>query len=656
MDLQLGMFLHFGLNTFTGQQSGDGKHPASAFNPTALNASQWVATAKEMGARYACLTAQHEGGFALWNSSYTNYSSVHSPYGKDVLKEFVDACHVQEIEPCLYFSVSCDAYHDCPGGKCDGEPSFINMKLGQLHELLGGKYGNFTYMWTDHADGDPLFTEVTKTANALQPELLILGQDVTNIGNEYGRLWYDELWSQDNTAKFWQGGPGYQNTTCAGPLDPTVTLGGHPDGQFWKSREADKTVSNGGWFWSHGCKPQSAPSLMELYLQSVGLGSNLILNFPPGPSGQIEPAFVEVAQQFGQAVAALWSNPVQTVHNVHGRQVVLSLLTNHTISRVVLREDMSTGQRIAGFIIEGFINRYGVEMWYQLGSGSTVGNQRVVVLPFGDKDPSAHYRVRVTATAGGSAALPPHFRSIELYNGTVGLPPAPAPGPPVPAPSSCLTGTWTSLAEPTVPIRVVEAGEAVTTTAPTQTGTGMAVGILLTMEFTDTVSGVHTAATGTIKASCDTIEWVRNDGNHSGLTWLPIVYKQGFGKHDPKHNTQAACALDSSGVVQLQGFVECPDGMMQCWAASTAPIVFGTLPTACRPNAAKLTTPVLVELGTDDSCSGLIRVDASGSLEWNTPCPGHWMMDLAGTSFGLNRSYTVTTKAPSDVWQRKLSD
>ena len=51
----------------------------------------------------------------------------------------------QEIDPCLYFSVSCDAYHGCPMGKCDGEQPFIDMKIGQLHELLGGTYGNFTY-------------------------------------------------------------------------------------------------------------------------------------------------------------------------------------------------------------------------------------------------------------------------------------------------------------------------------------------------------------------------------------------------------------------------------------------------------------------------------------------------------------------------------
>ena len=149
MDMQLGMFLHFGINTFTNQQSGDGnatRHPPSAFAPVSLNTSQWVSTARALGAKYMCLTAQHEGGFALWNSSYTNYSSALPPpagFGVDVLSEFVRAAEAGGVAPCIYFSVSCDAYHGCPGGACDTEKWFIDMKLGQLRELLGGRYGKF---------------------------------------------------------------------------------------------------------------------------------------------------------------------------------------------------------------------------------------------------------------------------------------------------------------------------------------------------------------------------------------------------------------------------------------------------------------------------------------------------------------------------------
>ena len=169
----------------------------------------------------------------MWNSSYTNYSSV-AAIGRDVLTEFVDAAHAGGVAPCIYFSVSCDAYHGCPMGKCDTERWFIDMKLGQLRELLGGKYGKFAYMWTDHANGDPLFANVTALANELQPQMLILGQDVQTIGSEYGYLWFNQLWNQDNTTKTWTGeGPPAHEMATGGPLDPPLSLGGMPDGAYW---------------------------------------------------------------------------------------------------------------------------------------------------------------------------------------------------------------------------------------------------------------------------------------------------------------------------------------------------------------------------------------------------------------------------------------
>jgi len=64
-DMEVGAFIHYGLNVYTGQNHGDGKNPASKFNPTDLDAEQWVLAAKALGAKYAVLTARHEGGFCL---------------------------------------------------------------------------------------------------------------------------------------------------------------------------------------------------------------------------------------------------------------------------------------------------------------------------------------------------------------------------------------------------------------------------------------------------------------------------------------------------------------------------------------------------------------------------------------------------------------
>ena len=83
-----------------------------------------------------------------------------------------------------------------------------------------------------------------------------------------------------------------------------------------------------------GGTPDSVESLLDLYLRSVGLGSNLILNFPPTTTGQIAPSFVKVAEGFGAAVSALTSNPIVAVHNVSGATVVLSTGSNASATTV----------------------------------------------------------------------------------------------------------------------------------------------------------------------------------------------------------------------------------------------------------------------------------------------------------------------------------
>ena len=119
-DWEVGAFIVYGLNPYIGQEHGDGKEPPSKFNPTALDAEQWVLAAKAMGARYACLTARHEGGFCLWPSKTTDYTIANSPYkdGKgDIVRDFVDACRKHGLEPALYLTASHDTHHSLSGYK-----------------------------------------------------------------------------------------------------------------------------------------------------------------------------------------------------------------------------------------------------------------------------------------------------------------------------------------------------------------------------------------------------------------------------------------------------------------------------------------------------------------------------------------------------------
>ena len=88
-------FIHFTVNTFTGNEWGDGTESEAIFNPTELDARQWAKTAAEGGMKGLILTCKHHDGFCLWPSRYTEHSIKNSPYknGKgDIVRETAEAC------------------------------------------------------------------------------------------------------------------------------------------------------------------------------------------------------------------------------------------------------------------------------------------------------------------------------------------------------------------------------------------------------------------------------------------------------------------------------------------------------------------------------------------------------------------------------------
>ncbi|MFR9503478.1 MAG: alpha-L-fucosidase [Rikenellaceae bacterium] len=183
MDMEVGAFIHYGLNVFTGQEHGDGKMPPSMFNPSAQDVEQWVITSKKLGAKYACLTVRHEGGFCLWPTETTDYSIANSPYkdGKgDIAREFVDACRKHDIKPAFYFSVMYDAHHVFKADDKvkwgpvwdelfeknfeemgeEGRKAYEERQLAQLRELLTN-YGEICYIWNDHW-GNPMAPDIQR--------------------------------------------------------------------------------------------------------------------------------------------------------------------------------------------------------------------------------------------------------------------------------------------------------------------------------------------------------------------------------------------------------------------------------------------------------------------------------------------------------------
>lgn len=177
-EMGFNVFFHYGMNTFTGKEWGDGKTPASTFNPTNQNTDQWVEAIKKAGAKGVILTCKHHDGFCLWPTDTTEYSVKNSPYknGKgDVVKEVSDSCKKYGLKFGVYLSPwdrNSDYY---------GTEKYNDFYIQQLTELLT-RYGDIFCVWLDgacgaHMDGKSKqeydFDRIYNTVRELQPNACI---------------------------------------------------------------------------------------------------------------------------------------------------------------------------------------------------------------------------------------------------------------------------------------------------------------------------------------------------------------------------------------------------------------------------------------------------------------------------------------------------
>ena len=391
--MELTAFLHFGINTFTGREWGDGSEDPALFNPTELDAEQWVRSLKEAGFRMVILTAKHHDGFCLWPTKTTKHSVASSPWkdGKgDVVKELRDACTKYDMKFGVYLSPwdrNAESYGD--------SPRYNQFFIDQLTELLTN-YGEVHEVWFDGANAEGPngkkqiydWDAFYKTIQTLQPKavMAIMGDDVRWVGNERG-LGRETEWSATVLA------PGIYNradsvNTALGIGSTSQDLGSREvlakaNELFWYPSEVDVSIRP-GWFYhaDQDNQVKSLKHLMDIYCQSVGYNSVLLLNIPPDRRGLIHENDVKRLKEFAdyrnRAFADNLVTDGQTLWTAGaGESREYTLKEGSPVNLVVLQEDITKGQRVEEFEVEGLVDG----QWQSLGKGTTVGYKRILRIP-----------------------------------------------------------------------------------------------------------------------------------------------------------------------------------------------------------------------------------------------------------------------------------
>ncbi|AHZ48635.1 MAG: alpha-L-fucosidase [Streptococcus sp.] len=398
---ELAAFIHFGPNTFYDQEWGSGQEDPKRFNPTKLDAREWIRVLKETGFKKLILVVKHHDGFVLYPSAHTDYSVKASPWrdGKgDLLLEVSKAVTEFDMDMGVYLS-PWDAHS--PLYHVDREADYNAYYLAQLKEILSnpayGNAGKFTEVWMDGARGEGAqkvnyeFETWFETIRDLQGDCLIFSTEGTSIrwiGNERGYAG-DPLWQK------------VKQDQLGTEAELDYLQHGDPSGTLFSIGEADVSLRP-GWFYHEDQDPKSLEELVEIYFHSVGRGTPLLLNIPPNQDGLFDEKDIRRLYEFAAyrdtlyredlALGAKVSGPALSPdfachHLTDGRktsswasvaelpiQLELDLGSPKNFDVIELREDLKLGQRIAAFHVQ-------VELdgaWQEFGSGYTVGYKRLL--------------------------------------------------------------------------------------------------------------------------------------------------------------------------------------------------------------------------------------------------------------------------------------
>ncbi|HKB44823.1 MAG TPA: alpha-L-fucosidase [Chitinophagaceae bacterium] len=402
-EMEFYLFMHFGPNSFTDKEWGEGNEPENIFNPTNLDCRQWCRIAKAAGAKGIIITAKHHDGFCLWPSKYSTHTVRESKWkdGKgDVLKELSQACRESGLKFGVYISPWDRNHPDY------GTDKYNDVFANMIKEIFQN-YGPVWELWWDGANGEGPngkkqnydWKRFENTVRQYSPKTVVfsdIGPDIRWVGNENG-IAGDPNWNFLDTAGFKRG--------IGAP--PTDTLNhGNYNGAKWMPAECDVSIRP-GWFYhiAEDGKVKSPQQLFDLYLKSVGRGANLLLNVPPDPRGMIADkdsasltgfkklkdenfndnilkqasTYYEFSNKdlTGKSLALRSFDPNSASYAINLQNFVVQLQQPAKLNCIVLREAIHLGQTVRRFNI---VLYNGDKIVSQI-TGTSVGRKRILTFP-----------------------------------------------------------------------------------------------------------------------------------------------------------------------------------------------------------------------------------------------------------------------------------
>lgn len=399
-DLEIGALIHFGPNTFQDREWGDGAADPKVFNPTELNAEQWVTAAQAAGARYLIMVAKHHDGFCLWPSRHTAYSVKSSPWkgGKgDVVREVADACRKHGLRFGVYLS-PWDRHE--PSYKDNA--AYDRYYASQVTELAT-RYGDITEFWLDGAGSEGHVYNFEKYGEVLrtyQPNALVFADvgflkwgDIRWVGNEAGTA-PEENWNVVDRL-------GYLR---------------------WRPAEADTPLRERHWFWHANDEKSVKPleKMLDIYHKTVGRGAQLVLGLAPDNRGLLPESDVARLKEFGDAVRAIYGrnlaagasypaldSDLDTFWSASEPYATFEVAVrgNASFDRAMTMEWLNDGQRVAKYDVQAFLGG----QWKTLAAGATIGHKKIDIFP---RTSASRVRLRILNSFG-----PARIREFRLYDG-----------------------------------------------------------------------------------------------------------------------------------------------------------------------------------------------------------------------------------------------